>query len=728
MNKQFYGILILLLCTTFIYAQPPKKPAKEKPPTQKEMQDMMKEAEKMMGEMSPEDKKMMDSMGIKMPDFKKTAKSVSGVTDKQLATAWEDENRIVPKKDDARIALANQQKISGAGLAAYLQKTHTEIINLLTAKEKADCEQAYDWITKKTGANKTGVANTAVQLWMMRQYKAAIYTLGKLLNTGQADMNTVNNYAAFLTMAGAEEKAMPLLNYLNSMFPKNSSILNNLSQAWYGLGDMVKAEKYADTVLLFCAWHPQANTVKSHIDESKGRTAEAVTHEKNAISKLYSSDKEERLRKLNYKLDGKDLYFPLKPDSDPMGMERFKHPDFPLTASEEVGLKTVWAEFKDQARKKAAGLAKQLTEAQEKYAAFLQKMQQHDLYVVKTSQDLGRPIGNLAPMPPFAKKAAFKLKEMEKDGGMKYRWEKAVKDLANYPVEKAVLKKKYDDAIAKLKEEDLEQTGEGKPNKNFCPKYADEVTKYLTAYNTELLKLTNDYLLQSRLKMSEELFWYQFVQYPVQFEVTKLTYQINWLDMQADIRYGETGFFDDRPLCIKDDEKKKGKSQLANYNDLNCPYKDTLKLGMGEIIHNCNEITAKMEIDIQGIKLFETEIKTNDENVRDAKDFADFLRQSFVSCTIAAGPSVEKEFGAGPFKLEAEIGVKGLIEIGKEGITDVGIKTEAEIKAIADAGHENKAELTIIGAEAKLTVNSGFSAEGKGILKTVQNIYNVITQ
>ena len=69
--KKYFFLITLLFVTAVAFAQPGKKPApKEKPPTQKEMDDMMKEAQKAMDEMSPEDKKMMDSMGIKMPDVK----------------------------------------------------------------------------------------------------------------------------------------------------------------------------------------------------------------------------------------------------------------------------------------------------------------------------------------------------------------------------------------------------------------------------------------------------------------------------------------------------------------------------------------------------------------------------------------------------------------------------------------------------------------------------------
>jgi arsenate reductase-like glutaredoxin family protein len=82
---------MLLSSSTTVYAQ--TKP-KEKPPTQKEMAEMMKEAQKMVDELSVEDKKIMDSLGIKMPGFK----NIPNVSDKQLADAMDKEDRIVPKK------------------------------------------------------------------------------------------------------------------------------------------------------------------------------------------------------------------------------------------------------------------------------------------------------------------------------------------------------------------------------------------------------------------------------------------------------------------------------------------------------------------------------------------------------------------------------------------------------------------------------------------------------
>jgi arsenate reductase-like glutaredoxin family protein len=88
--KKYLLLFSMLLFTVASFAQPAKKPAsKEKPPTQKELNDMMQEMQKALNDMSPEEKKMMDSLGIKLPNTKSIQKSMSGVTDAQLKKAYE---------------------------------------------------------------------------------------------------------------------------------------------------------------------------------------------------------------------------------------------------------------------------------------------------------------------------------------------------------------------------------------------------------------------------------------------------------------------------------------------------------------------------------------------------------------------------------------------------------------------------------------------------------------
>ena len=155
--KKYISLLIFFLCTVAAFSQAGKKPvAKEKPPTKKEMEAMMKEAEKMMGEISGEDKKMMDSMGIKMPSFKNVPK----VTDKQLADAWENENRIVPKRDAARIA-AIPNAVTDARMTAYITAVQKSVTAVLKPEVVATGNKAYDYI-KSISKNADEAANMAI--------------------------------------------------------------------------------------------------------------------------------------------------------------------------------------------------------------------------------------------------------------------------------------------------------------------------------------------------------------------------------------------------------------------------------------------------------------------------------------------------------------------------------------------------------------------------------------
>src|ERR1700704_1086832 len=126
-------LITLATCALLIfmnsYAQPKgKQKEKEKAPTQKEMDEMMKEMQKAMDEISPEDKKAMDSMGMKMPDMKSLQKTVAGISDAQLKKAYEDENRIVPQKDVARIASISKIPLTNTSLVPFLSVAHTKVV------------------------------------------------------------------------------------------------------------------------------------------------------------------------------------------------------------------------------------------------------------------------------------------------------------------------------------------------------------------------------------------------------------------------------------------------------------------------------------------------------------------------------------------------------------------------------------------------------------------------
>ena len=296
MKTSFLVISFFLMLAAAYCQQDKKTDAGQKPPTQKELEDMKKEMQKAMDEMSPEDKKMMDSMGFKMPSLN----SIPTATDKQLADGWQQETNPVPARNSAKIASIPATP-SAAALPTFITTVHNAVTLALSPAEKTNAESLYEYIRSKPDI---GTANAAISLWIQSRPMPAVYLMGKACQAEPGNINNLNNYAAMLTMAGGEQAAIPILQTLNKRFPNNSTVLNNLGQAWFGLGEIDKASRYLDSAIKIYSYHSQANFTKSLIEEKKGNTQAAITAMQRSIKKSYSPDKESKLRELEKEYQG----------------------------------------------------------------------------------------------------------------------------------------------------------------------------------------------------------------------------------------------------------------------------------------------------------------------------------------------------------------------------------------------------------------------------------------
>jgi arsenate reductase-like glutaredoxin family protein len=142
MKKSLLAFVVFMIFGS-AFAQPPLK--KENPPTQKEMEEMMKEAQKQINNLNPEAKRAMDSLGIKMPSFKNVPK----ISNKQLEAAYQNENRVVPVKDNVRIASISKTPLTNTSLPAYLQSVHEQIIKKLNPSINETGEKIYQTLKDK---------------------------------------------------------------------------------------------------------------------------------------------------------------------------------------------------------------------------------------------------------------------------------------------------------------------------------------------------------------------------------------------------------------------------------------------------------------------------------------------------------------------------------------------------------------------------------------------------
>lgn len=678
MKKYVLVILLQILCTVLLAQAKPKQKGKEPPPTRKEMEDVMKEMQKAMEEMDPEDKKMMDSMGIKMPDLKGVRKNMAGITDAQLKKAEEEDNRIVPLKDAARINAALAVKLSNADMGAYINKTNQAVLAKLSSATKAKAAGIYQEIISA----KKSVANTAVGLWMGGKPTLALYLMGEACKTEPANSINLNNYASFLSTCGAEQLALPILNNLNKRYPKNSSILNNITQAWLGLGDVARAEKYADSTIRIAAFHSQANMAKCLIEESKGNIPQAIEAAKKSIRKAYSTEKENKLKKLGYKLKSDDLDWNLPMPQDPLGLGKFTWPGFPLHVNSSKPAELEWKVFKNECQEKIDELNVKREKLEQD---FLTQSGIRNQQIIQASQK-----GQYIPLlPTYAAKAMIKLGPGVNDvnGNASFvfvkQLEPVTETLSEVPGHEAVLAEKQ----KKIDEKYEEQFGEGKPNPfdKVCKEENGIRTEFLSSVNGKLQSSYKSYLDYVRKRTSDLLYYYQYISWPEQYELYKVTAQINWLTQIKDQRV----FFKEQSNACKDASKKNKPDSLQNFDDVACKYVSKLNLGVYRIISSCSNLVG--EFDFGGLKI----------NLSDNVETGRFSGSAMVG--------VRKGFD-GPAGSEVEIGVDGVVEWDETGLTDGGFIVGVEAGAAGATA----------GGEVKATINTGVSTSGKGILQGIK--------
>jgi tetratricopeptide (TPR) repeat protein len=258
------NILAIFLMFILAIASAQTKPAtKQKPPASSGMDKQMEDA---MQGMSEEDKaemqKMMKSM---MPDMTEPVGRIASYPE------FSSNNELVPKKDVARINAIPKKKLSKADVSGYASNLYNKLLAKGDASEMA--------MTKKVLAQspKANDIGRAAILCMEQGHEQAAMALSmKAVIADPTNPNWQNNMASMLTQYGYPEQAIPVLKKLQNEFPSNSTVLNNLGQAWFGLGDVDSAKAIIRIAGRLNPYHPEAEQTEGVIDETSGDPSKAT--------------------------------------------------------------------------------------------------------------------------------------------------------------------------------------------------------------------------------------------------------------------------------------------------------------------------------------------------------------------------------------------------------------------------------------------------------------------
>ncbi|TMI91766.1 MAG: hypothetical protein E6H08_12895 [Bacteroidetes bacterium] len=279
-------------------------------------------------------------------------KNISNFSDKTIqAAVAQDTTKGVHKIDSLRINALPKEPLIDTKLSVFVQKTFVSIDKMLPTTQKKYAKELYNKINiDKKSSDASGIA--AIQCWLAGSSDMAIWILGKACLDDMSNTDNLSNYASMLSMVGGEHLAIPILQNLEVKFPGNTTILNNMGQAWFGLGELTKAKKYLANALLGFGKHPEANETMCKIQQVEGNITEAIESIKRSIREDYTPEKEAKLKELQGKLEYDDIQFRYPAKAEPLGIEKFMFtiPDYPIEGGATSQTSRMeWDDFRQQA-------------------------------------------------------------------------------------------------------------------------------------------------------------------------------------------------------------------------------------------------------------------------------------------------------------------------------------------------------------------------------------------
>lgn len=704
MKKIFLLFLFISLIIT-VFAQKPSK--EQMAADKKKFAEAQQKLNETLSKMSPEARRQYDSMtnsfsaGQKMNDAIQQVNNNGTASKKSTAPAG-----LVPEKNTKAIA-SIASPLSNTGMGVFVGSTSKDVFAavLPAAKNKANeiCKALKE---KGAGADETG--NIAVTLWMMGRTQIALCVMAQACGNDANNTDNLSNYASMLTMMGAPEMAIPILNNLNTRFKKNATILNNLGQAWFALGEMEKADKYLDSTLLLNAGHAQANETKCLIAENKGNKTAAQAYAKAAFKQGVTQQRKDKLSKLGYFPAASDYgnFPPLNKSDDLLQLGGFSMPPFPKSVAESKALAPIWKQFRTDIDQQIKPLQEASEESNKLMVKQLETQQKQFMNAMNKSVSNPGSVSQgeamqIAAVPMFSEE--MNARENIVLQNLQKKKQAAIQRIAEFTKgDGAALKKKYQDAISKL-DAKWKDVGEGGSVTidMLCNEGVKASNEFLQPYNSKLENLYMEYLNTEKQLLNEIAYSSLYTTYSALLPGVIAGLKMQWLRA---LSLTQNGFNFESVVkynCTDNAEAKAGK--LTAFNDPNCNINSEFNVGIksfgASITLDCNGMTTTVNAAALGITLNQD---------LDHAGFGD----SFKNCTVSIGPKVSAGGKVGPLEASVSAGVGADIEIDRNGISDVVVKGGVEAEAgIGPAGAS-------AGMEGRMSLNTGAgSVQGTGIFK-----------
>jgi tetratricopeptide (TPR) repeat protein len=538
-------------------------------PTQQEMDDAMREMREQMEKLTPEQRAMVEQAYQQF-----TTEAAPGA----------DDEIVIPGRDAARIAAVPKSALGGAQLKAHVEALQPIIADALTPVARGRAQAIESALRRDGGDTAAKLSAAANGLAAWGAWPEATYLMGKAaLASGNAQ--DLNNLAAFLTMQGAGHAAAPILITLDARYPDNSTLLNNLGQAWFELGDIKEAERVLTLAVRRAPKHPQANVTKSRIEEARGDRAAAIESMRMAIQGGFSEEKAQRLARLGGNLMPGDVRWTMKLPADTLGLSRFVPPPYAMKLSDLWVLPPAWQSFRDN-----------VVAARDKHNAQLATLARQTPW-----------IADAALRGPLTAKAVRMSRQNGDD------WERR-REQAYAAYTEAIRfeqgeRKALETHLAGIHadgEKKYRNVAGGYQYDYACPQIRAAITQYLETSGKRLDEARRGLLDYERQATNERLYYAQFMQTEHSFEYTVMQAKVEFLNvLQGQTLNSGPGLMHQfGNSCLKPDARARSGGKLADFDEIHCERLVEFEVpGIGRWEVRCNraEIAFGVKVPLEAL-------------------------------------------------------------------------------------------------------------------------------
>ncbi len=290
----------------------------------------------------PDIQKMMKMSPSELEAYKQQMLKQASTKAKQLAAQNDfkinemvlpDFELKLPVKDIKRLSLIPSQPPTMAQLTEALAKSKQQ---LESVTPKAVLDEVKAITSNETPAQEQ--SSSIAEFYGDNPVQALLISMNSALQN-PSQMTGWNNLAALYNMSGLEHKAVPVLMNQLQIEPNNPMLLNNMGQAYLGLGDISKAENYLTQCLVQDPLNPEANrsmgmikTVQKQYDVAKKYFEKEleVAHRRSTLALLKRQGIKINLYKIRLKRTG----IPHRDFFEEIGFSKFRLPDLPKNSDE----------------------------------------------------------------------------------------------------------------------------------------------------------------------------------------------------------------------------------------------------------------------------------------------------------------------------------------------------------------------------------------------------------